>query len=416
MPGGGWVTTHEDITERRLAEDQVREQRLQLDTALNNMTQGLLMFDSQARLVICNWRYLQMYDLSASVVKPGLPLARAASSCARRKARSRATQTNTSASCKPSSPKARRSTLVAKLGDGRIITVSNIPMPDGRWVSTHEDVTERRRAEERLHEQKLQLDTALNNMSQGLNMFDADGRLVVCNDRYLDMYRVPHEIARPGCTVRDLVQARIASGTFFSVDPDKYADELVDAMRERQPTNTTMVLPDNREIAVHSQPTPDGGGWVVTHEDITERRKAERERDRSQVFASTVIESVPTAIIVKDAHDLRYLLINRACRGVSRHSTRAHHRQAGSGRVRPGGRRPHRPTRQGDAAAQSDPILRRSSSDDARRAIRASSATSRLPIRDASGEAAISADASSRTARIAGAPKRRSRIWRTTIC
>ena len=45
MPGGGWVTTHEDVTERRHAEDQVREQKLQMDAALDNMSQGLLMFD-----------------------------------------------------------------------------------------------------------------------------------------------------------------------------------------------------------------------------------------------------------------------------------------------------------------------------------------------------------------------------------
>ena len=50
MPGGGWVTTHEDITERRNAEEQVREQKLKLDAALNNMSQGLCMFDAQGRV------------------------------------------------------------------------------------------------------------------------------------------------------------------------------------------------------------------------------------------------------------------------------------------------------------------------------------------------------------------------------
>ena len=210
MPGGGWVTTHEDITERRHAEEQVREQRLQLDTALNNMTQGLLMFDSQARLVICNWRYLQMYDLPASFVKPGLPLQdllklRKAKGTFSRDPKQYIRELQAAlAEGKPV-------TLIADLADGRVISVANHPMRDGRWVSTHEDITERRHAEERLREQKLQLDTALNNMSQGLNMFDADGRLVVCNQRYMEMYRVPPEIAKPGCTVRDLVFARIAS-------------------------------------------------------------------------------------------------------------------------------------------------------------------------------------------------------------
>ena len=73
-----------------------------------------------------------------------------------------------------------------------------------------------------------------------------------------------------------------------------------------------MELPDGRIIAVNSQPTPDGSGWVVTHEDITERRRTEMERDRSQAFATTVIENVPTTILLKDARTLRYVLVNKA--------------------------------------------------------------------------------------------------------
>ena len=69
---------------------------------------------------------------------------------------------------------------------------------------------------------------------------------------------------------------------------------------------------DGRVISVISHPTPDGSGWVVTHEDITERRLVEQERDRSQAFATTVIENVPATIIVKDIKSLRYVLINRA--------------------------------------------------------------------------------------------------------
>ena len=73
-----------------------------------------------------------------------------------------------------------------------------------------------------------------------------------------------------------------------------------------------MELPDGRIIAVISQPTPDGNGWVVTHEDITDRRRTEMERDRSQAFANIVIENVPATIVLKDAQTLRYVLINRA--------------------------------------------------------------------------------------------------------
>ena len=70
MPGGGWVTTHEDITEQRNAEEEIREQQLKFDAALQNMSQGLCMYDGEGRVIICNQRYLQMYALSETTCGP----------------------------------------------------------------------------------------------------------------------------------------------------------------------------------------------------------------------------------------------------------------------------------------------------------------------------------------------------------
>ena len=69
--------------------------------------------------------------------------------------------------------------FVIELTDGRVIAIANRPMPDGRWVSTHDDITVQQNAEETLRDQKMQLDAALNNMSQGLCMFDGEARLIV---------------------------------------------------------------------------------------------------------------------------------------------------------------------------------------------------------------------------------------------
>jgi diguanylate cyclase (GGDEF)-like protein/PAS domain S-box-containing protein len=311
MPGGGWVTTHEDVTERRHAEDLVHEQKLQMDAALSNIGQGLLMFDAEARLIFCNRRYCELYDLTPDDVKPGVTLQQLLTL---RKAKGTFPGNPDSyvAELKAALATGNTVTLTPELNDGRTISIANHPMKGGRWVSTHEDITERRRAERQLHEQKLQLDTALNNMSQGLNLFDASNRLVVCNQRYLEMYRLSADVVRPGCTVQDMLKARIANGTFFDVDPGKYTSDLLAAMQRREPTSSTLEMTDGRIIAVISQPTPDGSGWVVTHEDVTERRQAEQERDHSRAFATTVIENVPVTIVVKDAVKLRYRLINRA--------------------------------------------------------------------------------------------------------
>jgi diguanylate cyclase (GGDEF)-like protein/PAS domain S-box-containing protein len=169
-----------------------------------------------------------------------------------------------------------------------------------------------RRAKSLLRDRNLLLDAALNNMVQGVNMFDAEARLVLFNERYLQMYALSPDVVKPGCTIRDLVENRIRSGTFFAIDPEQYIADLTGALLyDRTPSTKTLELEDGRVIAVSSQPMA-AGGWVVTHEDITARQRAVKELERTRNFLDTVLENVPATIVVKDAKDLRYILLNRA--------------------------------------------------------------------------------------------------------
>src|SRR5262245_3556744 len=167
-----------------------------------------------------------------------------------------------------------------------------------------------RRSRSLLREQNVLFDAALRNMAQGLNMFDQAGRLVLSNERYIGMYRLPPAAVKPGVTVRELVELRLAAGTFFKTDPEQYARALMSAIVERKPTQQMHQLPDGRVINVVNQPMA-GGGWVVTHKDVTERLIAERELENTRNFLHTVIENVPATITVKDARTLTYALVNR---------------------------------------------------------------------------------------------------------
>ena len=161
-----------------------------------------------------------------------------------------------------------------------------------------------------LTQDSLPLDEALNNMNQGLCMFASDNRLVVWNQRYLEMYKIDPARIRRGCTVPDLLDARTAAGT-FPLDAARYNDDLLAALKQGRPFTNNIELADGRTIAVVNQPMA-SGGWVATHEDITERVRAERELEHTRQFLNTIIENVPSPIIVKGIPDLRYLLINRA--------------------------------------------------------------------------------------------------------
>ena len=151
---------------------------------------------------------------------------------------------------------------------------------------------------------------AVNNMSQGLVMFDSAERLVACNDRYLQMYGLPPDLVKPGCTLRDVIEHRIATGS-LDRDLEQYRTELITAMAEGRTVSWIVRTKDDRDISVANRPIG-GGDWIGTHEDITERRRAERELERTKSFLDSVVENVPEIILVKDVPDLRYVFINRA--------------------------------------------------------------------------------------------------------
>jgi diguanylate cyclase (GGDEF)-like protein len=128
-------------------------------------------------------------------------------------------------------------------------------------------------ANEQLRAQNIRFDAALSNMSQAVLLFDASGRLVMSNRRYGEMYGLPPEFIKPGCTVRDLVEQRRSAGTFYD-DVDDYLETLHSTIAQGRSFEQVFELPDGRTIAMVNQPMA-GGGWVATHEDITERRRAD---------------------------------------------------------------------------------------------------------------------------------------------
>ncbi|MEP7206237.1 MAG: EAL domain-containing protein [Casimicrobiaceae bacterium] len=129
--------------------------------------------------------------------------------------------------------------------------------------------------EHELMVQNMLFDAALNNMTQGLAMFDGERRLIVCNALYAQIYGVPPALVRPGTTQVEILRERVRSGVYAGSDPEAYIASRIRIADTPHDSNSLVELSDGRTIAVAHRAMP-GGGWVSTHEDATERRKAEQ--------------------------------------------------------------------------------------------------------------------------------------------
>src|SRR3984957_6643971 len=156
--------------------------------------------------------------------------------------------------------------------------------------------------QEMISEQNILHNDALGIMAQGLCMFDAHARLVFWNDRFAKMYAIQGKL-RIGFTLREILQHRIEAGT-LGEDPDEYARRANSAALDGVPFRHIFELPDGRKISVANQARPTGG-WVSTHEDITELKQ--REASLRLLF-----ESNPVPMWVFEKNSLRFLAVNDA--------------------------------------------------------------------------------------------------------
>ena len=133
--------------------------------------------------------------------------------------------------------------------------------------------SQHRSSQRRLTLEKLRLDTAVDNMSQGLTLFDQSRRLVICNQRYIEMYRLSADAVKPGCSFEELIRLRKQAGTIAG-ETEEHCERILQQVARGE--SSVIQAIDGRSIQITRRVLPDGG-WVSTHEDITERRRAEAE-------------------------------------------------------------------------------------------------------------------------------------------
>src|SRR5215467_9427515 len=294
---------------------RLRYRTRQLETAINNMHQALLMFDANGRLVLWNARYVEYFGLDAADIKPGMLIR----DLLKLRIANGTFRGDPDEYVRTVTLPERMVSTSMDLPDGRTVLITYKPMPRGGWVSTHEDMTERRKAENALKEARTQaelaerearavherLRAAFDVVPEGLVLFDADDRLVLWNRHYASVYAEIQDQLTPGARFEDLVRR----GLGYGLVPDargREAEWLEDRLaRHRAPHNVQeQQLPGDRWLRIEERRTPDGGS-IGVRADITDLK-------RREASFRILFEANPLPMWVFDIHTFRFLAVNDA--------------------------------------------------------------------------------------------------------
>ena len=310
LPGGGWMTICDDVTRLARLEGELRVQTERSQHALANMSHGLIMYDADSQVVVCNDRFLSLYNLDPEIVKPGVSHRTVLDHWVSRGNLS-GMPADEFHNSRLEDVRARRAkTMLVKRYDGRMAQTVSRFLPDGGWVTVHEDVTERLQYEETLRQQNLILDAALENMAHGLAFYDSDMRLRVCNTTYRKLYRLSQEETRPGTHLGELIERSMANGAFASeYSPREILEAARARIANRDSSPMRRRMSDDTVISVRYCALAEGG-FVATYEDITEREHAVEELSEQYRRFDAALNNMSQGLCMLDS-SLRVIVCNR---------------------------------------------------------------------------------------------------------
>lgn len=282
MPGGGWVSVHQDITEQHLAEARLDETRRELIAQRYAIDQAVIVAitDVKGHITYANDMFCcisgygreELIGVDHRILNSGVHPSEFFGAMYRQIA----------------SGEIWRGEVCNRAKNGSLYWVDTtiVPQlrPDGkpiRYMAIRIDITSRKAAEAALRvsqdeviRKSSQLQLALASISQGLCMFDAEERIVVCNEQYGRMYGLTRDDTKPGTTLKRILERRVENGIYPRNVAEDYHWNLLASVTK--PTHEVLHLNDGRAIAITREPIP-GGGWVTTHQDITGRERVEAE-------------------------------------------------------------------------------------------------------------------------------------------
>jgi len=244
---------------------QRRSAQARLADALQSSQEGVIVVDANNWIVLANAKAAEFLDVPPDLLKPGVLLEQLEPVLA--------------ASGEVHDILMRHetglhATAEAQLGNGRWLRISRSPTRDQGFIILVSDITKPKEQEVSLRDSNLLLDAALENMSQGLCLYDAESRLQVANRRFFEIFKLSRDKIKVGAGYREVLECSVAINDHVGKTVDQLLAEQAEYLQEGATGAHFLELGDGRVIATNYTVMSDGR-WVATYEDVTERRQAE---------------------------------------------------------------------------------------------------------------------------------------------
>jgi two-component system, sensor histidine kinase len=265
-----------------IAKEQTETAQTRLMEAIESISEGFVHFDADDRLVLCNTKFLEFWSDGKrdirEVLRPGVSF---------REISRWTVETGLIVDVDGDPDEWLRGRLyrhsnpsdphVVHLASGRWLQIRERQTRDGGTVGIYTDITaikldEQQRREQELAEKSILLQSTLDNLAQGVSVFDKQLRLVAWNERFVELLELPDWLVRPDASFQDYLRYRSARGDFGD-DGETAIAIRMQHVREGEPARREQMLPNGTVLEIRRDPMP-GGGFVTTYTDITDRQIA----------------------------------------------------------------------------------------------------------------------------------------------
>jgi len=300
--------TGTDISAEVKTEETAAGAQERFMAAIESVSDGFALFDADDRMVFCNTRFKALNPALAPKILPGITFEellrdniaanRILDALDDEEAfiRERMAQHRN-----PTGP------LVQQRRDGRWLELREERTPEGSTFLVNTDITERKRAEKIVR----QLYSAIEVVAEPIALYDADDRIVFCNQTYRALNTAVSETLEPGTSFEEHLRAIVFQGLMPEVKgrEEEYVAQRME--RHRNPRGPfAIVRQEGIQLSVHEHKLPDGGTIVICA-DITERKRAEDALQKSEALFRSFIDNLPSEIFVRDTTG-HFTLVNRA--------------------------------------------------------------------------------------------------------